>query len=265
MLAIASLLFIVALSIIVTRVATLALVHTGLSRETARFQARSALSGTGFTTSEAERVVRHPVRRRIVMILMLLGNAGLITAMSSLMLSFIGTEEAGDLLLNMLLLAGGLALLWLVASSAWVDRHLSHVIDRALRRYTRLEVQDYASVMHLGGEYRIVELQVAPGDWLANKTLAEARLQDEGITVLGIERTDGTYLGAPDGSTCIGPEDSLLVYGRISTLQDLDTRRATRRGDAQHRLAKRQTARIREQESAPGADRKDPQEGTRNP
>ena len=55
------------LSLFITRLATIALTYTGLSREAARFQARSAFTGTGFTTSEAERVVDHPVRRRIIM------------------------------------------------------------------------------------------------------------------------------------------------------------------------------------------------------
>jgi hypothetical protein len=43
--------------LIVVRAAILALVATGLPYEIARFQARSALSGVGFTTSEAETVV----------------------------------------------------------------------------------------------------------------------------------------------------------------------------------------------------------------
>jgi hypothetical protein len=50
------------LSLIITRIATTALSLTGLSWEAARFQARSAFTGTGFTTTEAERVVDHPVR-----------------------------------------------------------------------------------------------------------------------------------------------------------------------------------------------------------
>ena len=37
-------------------------VATGTSSELARFQARSAFTGVGFTTSEAESVVLHPVR-----------------------------------------------------------------------------------------------------------------------------------------------------------------------------------------------------------
>jgi hypothetical protein len=57
---------VLALSMLITGLATSALSMTGLSRESARFQARSAFTGTGFTTQEAEKVVNHPVRRRII-------------------------------------------------------------------------------------------------------------------------------------------------------------------------------------------------------
>jgi len=57
MIAILSLLLIVTLSVLVTRTAAVALTHTGLTRETARFQARSAFTGAGFTTMESEQVV----------------------------------------------------------------------------------------------------------------------------------------------------------------------------------------------------------------
>lgn len=44
----------------ITRIATIALTHTGLSRQTARFQARSAFTVVGYTTSESEKLVNHP-------------------------------------------------------------------------------------------------------------------------------------------------------------------------------------------------------------
>jgi hypothetical protein len=81
------------LSLIVTRIATIALTYTGLSRQAAAFQARSAFTGTGFTTSEAEKVVDHPVRRRIIMTLMVARSAGLVTILISLILSFGGSGE----------------------------------------------------------------------------------------------------------------------------------------------------------------------------
>ena len=57
MLAAISLFVILLISLLVVRIASVALVHTGLGREAARFQARSAFTGAGYTTSEAESVV----------------------------------------------------------------------------------------------------------------------------------------------------------------------------------------------------------------
>ena len=98
------------LSLIVTRLATTALTLTGLSAEAARFQARSAFTGTGFTTGEAEKVVNHPVRRRIIMLLMIVRSAGLITIVISLILSFVASPEEGGRLTRLFWLLGGVAL-----------------------------------------------------------------------------------------------------------------------------------------------------------
>lgn len=94
MFAVISLLVVLTLSLLITRIATVALTHTGLSRDSARFQARSAFTGVGFTTTESEKVVNHPVRRRILMMLMLLGNAGIVTVVASFMLTFV--EQPGS-------------------------------------------------------------------------------------------------------------------------------------------------------------------------
>jgi hypothetical protein len=237
MIAIISLLLVVVLSILVTRVATVALTHTGLSKEAARFQARSAFSGVGFTTSESEKVVSHPVRRRILMLLMLLGNAGIVTAMTSLILGFISAQSAGSITLRIVILLSGLVLLWTVASSQWLDQRLSKIISRALKSYTRLDVQDYASLLHLAGEYEVTELQVEPEDWLANETLQDLKLRDEGVLVLGITREDDSYIGAPKGPTKILPGDILILYGRSTALESLDQRRSGWRGDREHEVA----------------------------
>jgi hypothetical protein len=60
---IVALLVVLGLSLVITRIATVALAHTGLSSEAARFQARSAFTGTGFTTSEAEQEARERERK----------------------------------------------------------------------------------------------------------------------------------------------------------------------------------------------------------
>ena len=88
MVALISFLLVVTLSLIIERVATVALTLTGLSHDAAKFQVRSALTGTGFTTDEAENVVSHPARRRIVMLLMGIRTFELITGVSTLVLTF---------------------------------------------------------------------------------------------------------------------------------------------------------------------------------
>ena len=91
-----SLFVLMTLSILVVRVAAVALRQTGLEEATAKFQALSAVSGTGFTTSESETIVNYPVRRRIVTLLMVIGNLGLVTVFATLVVSFVHTEGEVD-------------------------------------------------------------------------------------------------------------------------------------------------------------------------
>ena len=63
MLGLISLFIVILLSLLVTRVASAVLVQTGLSQQVARFQARSALTGCGFTTDESNSW-RRPTRTR---------------------------------------------------------------------------------------------------------------------------------------------------------------------------------------------------------
>jgi hypothetical protein len=234
-----TLFIVLTLSLVVTRVATVALTLTGLSRESARFQARSAFTGAGFTTSESELIVRHPVRRRIVMLLMLLGNAGLVAAVGSLLLTFVGTGAVLPWWARLLLLGAGIVVLWVIAMSPLVDRLVSRLTVQAMRRWKRLDISDYAQLLHLGGEYTVVELPVREGDWLAERTLQELRLRREGMMTLAVQRGDGTFLGVPPMDTRLKPGDLLVVYGRSGSIAALERRRASPEGDAQRRRAER--------------------------
>src|SRR5215210_1252340 len=218
------------------RVATAVLTLTGLSRESARFQVRSAVTGVGFTTSETEAVVNHPLRRRVVMLLMLIGSAGVITAATTLIVSFAGANRQGALS-RILLLVGGLTALLTLARSAAFDRLLQRLISRALARYTDLDVRDYAALLHVSGEFTVAELLVQPEDWVAQRRLDELELPDEGLRVLGIVRPDGSYLGTPAGATVVEAGDTLVLYGRAEDVAELDRRKAGPAGDEEHRRA----------------------------
>jgi hypothetical protein len=235
--ALLSLLLVLSVSLLIMRVGTVALTLTGLSRESAQFQAQSAFLGVGFTTRESEQVVGHPVRRRIVMMLMLLGNAGVVVAVSTLILLFLSASGPSGWLPRAAGLIAGAAALWLVFSSQTIDRHLSRLIGIALRYWTDLDVRDYASLLRLVGEFSVIEMRVRANEWLAGKTLAELDLRSEGALVLGIERADGSYVGVPRGPTEVRRGDLLIVYGRTSRIKELDRRPAGSAGDQAHREA----------------------------
>jgi TrkA-C domain len=222
--AIVAVFVVVAASLLITRVGAVALMLTGMSRESSRFQARSAFFGVGFTTAEAEAVVGHPVRRRIIAWLILLGNAGVVSVLGTLLISF--RADTSDTLVRVVVLVAGLLVLTLLAASRPVDRMLTRLIRRILGRFSDLDVRDYSAVLELEGGYTVAELLVEDSDWIAGRHLAEVTLRDEGVVVLGVHRRGGSYIGAPDGDTIVRAGDVLTVYGRRRG------RRGARRGRA---------------------------------
>lgn len=239
-----SLLIVLTFSLIVTRVATVALTLTGLSEESARFQARSAYTGVGFTTSESEGVVNHPVRRRILMVLMLTGNAGIVTGMAALILGFVDTSGGTDAAKRLILLVVGILVLSLAARSQVLKRQLDRVIGWALQRWTQLDLRDYANLFKLSDGYAVTELAVDEGEWLTDRTLEQLSLTSEGVLVLGIQSVGGGYVGAPRGSSSIRAGDRLILYGRIQHLNELDDRRRGAQGDLAHAEAVQEQAQV---------------------
>ena len=228
---------ILGLSMVITRLATVSLSLTGLSWETAKFQARSAFTGTGFTTSDSETVVNHPVRRKIITGLMIARSAGLVSIIISLILSFGSDGEGSTRLYRLLWLSIGVAVLWFLARSQYIEHWMTLMMKNALRRWTDLEVYDYLELLKLSGEYMVRELKVGSKDWVVDKKLNQCRLNDEGVTVLGITREDGDYVGAPTAETKIYSGDTLILYGRQKTLKSLDKRKAGLVGENAHKKA----------------------------
>jgi len=234
--ALGSLLVILALGLIIVRVATAILEATGMSEQAARFQARSAFTSSGFTTRESESVVEHPIRRKVVMWLMLLGNAGLVAAAGSLIVGFHGSGSDSWRILELAVIL--LAFVF-VSRSRWIDRRMTSGIARVLNRFTDLPERDADSLIQLAGGYSVSELAVQDGDWIAGRTLADTVLRDEGVIVLGVRRDSGRYLGLPTGDTRVDVGDTLIVYGASKALDELDRRPAGELGNRQHRLAAR--------------------------
>lgn len=225
MIAAISLFLIVSLSALITKIASIALTHTGLSTESAKFQARSAYTGAGLSSQETELIMNHPVRRKIIYNLMLIGNAGIVTVMSSLILTFVLPETTASRLYGLLIIVVGLTGLWFAIRSKWVDRGLSSMISSMLKRYTDLDVRDFEAVLHLKDNYKISEAQVDIDGWMCHRTLQELNLREEGITILGVYRKGEEYYGSPSGPFKLLPGDVVTIYGKADGIKSLYNRK----------------------------------------
>ncbi len=249
MIAAVTLFLIVSLSVLITKIAATALIHTGLSTESAKFQARSAYTGTGFSTTESESIMNHPVRRKIIYQLMLIGNAGIVTAMSSLILTFVLPETLASRLYGLLIIIAGMAFIFWAIRSKMVDRALSKLINKLLRKYTDLEVHDFAAVLHLKDDYKISEARVEPDGWMCHRTLQELDLRQEGITILGVDRKGHGYFGSPSGTFKILPEDRVTLYGKADGIQNLYNRKKDHYAHLEHdKMVAEEQQRQREEE-----------------
>jgi len=232
--AIFSLLFVLVFASFVIRTAVAALTLTGVSNDLARLQAISAFTGVGFTTGESESMVNHPFRRRVMMVLMIVGNVGIVTAVSSLVLTFSGTDDSEEVLERLLYLTSGLLLFTALLFNRFAKVHLHRMLRKMLRRSSRIIVKDYVDLLQLHAEFAITELVIHDEHWLADRRLSESGLSKEGVTVLGIQCADKSYVGSPRGETSIKVGDRLIVYGKGSSLDSLGERRRDAAGDAEH-------------------------------
>ena len=220
MIAIISLLMILYLSLLVNRLATIALTHTGMSDESARLQARSALSGCGFTTSESENMVIHPVRRRILLMMMLFGNVGVIATLASVILGFINNAAAYDnIRVKLAILIPGLILLWMMSNSKRFADLISSLFKRLLNASPDFQINDYIHLYHLDQEHKLAEIYIAVNHPCCNEPAA--LVAAHGLMLLGIRSSTGGYLSNPPPETIINENSCLIVYGHDRQIAEL--------------------------------------------
>lgn len=219
---------IVIVALLIVRLGAAALMRTGLSAEIARFQAHSAFFGVGFTTREAELVVNHPVRRRIVRDLIVAGNLGIFSAMASILVAFLRSDPDGgldDWQKAVFIVAGAILLAVLVQTRPvqWlIDRTVAATIERM--GVGRPESFELLLRVHHG--YVVSEIALEHGHWLAGRTLRASNLSTLHILVLGIAHADGVYDGTPGPDSVLLAGDVLTVYGLEANVQRLTGRRS---------------------------------------
>lgn len=221
MTAIVTLIVIALFSLLAIRVATTALMMTGLSYDTASFQSYSAFFGVGFTTNEAELVVNHPVRRRIIRDLILVGNIGLTSALATMVATFVqGSNVFGSL---MLIVSAALIALAISALSRldFFRKSLDRLIAYTLTQAGLVRALDYELLLRVEHGYVVSEYLIEPGNPLVGKMLRESRPWDLGVIVLAIRRNDILLPGIPGPSDRIESGDVVVLYGQEKDAKEL--------------------------------------------
>ena len=208
---------VIAFSALVVRIATVALKMTGMDEKRARFQALSAFTGTGFTTRDSELIVGHDQRRRIVMALMILGNAGLITVVATLILSF-AKGGLPPVPVKLLLLALAIYIIYRLASHKGLTRKFTKKVEEKLARSAIFVKKSMEETLRLAKGYGVAEVVLKGGSPIIGLTLDKAGLKKREIMVLAIER--GKDINhTPKGKDMLCESDTLICYGKLSEIK----------------------------------------------
>lgn len=207
---------VIIISLFVVRAGSIALRFTGMDEQRARFQALSAFTRTGFTTHEAEDVMKDPRRRRIITWLIILGNAGLVTVIVTAT-SSLASSTGYFLGVNVIILLIGVAVIYVIARYTPLGKAWSNFIEKRIARSTMeqdVATEDLLHVMEGFGLKRIFILENSP---FVGKVLREINTPQNEFWIVGIERGN-EWISLPRSRERIKPGDKLVVYGELSHL-----------------------------------------------
>lgn len=216
MLGIAISAFMIILLSVIMEISASALKLTGLDIHTARFQALSALTGTGFTTKETELIMTNRQRRRIIMFLMVLGPICFITILGSVVFSF-----QQDIIVNQLMVIVLVFLIiLLITRNKTIMAFFHRSVEKQLkkRRYPRRVALE--QILQLSKDYGVCEVKIDKRSRYLDKQLSDTDFKEKGYVVLAIEREAG-LITVPKGSDTLRDQDVLIIFGNLLSLKDI--------------------------------------------
>lgn len=222
MYAVATFLVVAVFTMMFGRLTTGALIATGVPPDTASFQARSALNGVGFTTIEAETVVNHATRRKIIATTMFVGSLGTPTLVVSVLVGFVAPGP-GSITERTLVITSGLILIAMVAINRPAQQLLVRVGQRyANRRLIPALADEVNELLTLGDDVIVGSIRLSEEPGQTYRSLHGMRTALTGVTVLGVQQGD-RYLGESPIDVELHKGDKLVVYGHRERLNRLHT------------------------------------------
>lgn len=201
-----------ALLIALIEIITVLFKLTGLSEEKARFQVISLLTGSGFTTKEAELITQHPTRRKLAQFLMLLGYVGFLTETSFL----VNLIKSSFTLQNIAIILLFFTFIWSVIKNKLLLSFFDDFIERIiLKKYTRKKSPGkvYKLVTRAKG-YGIYNIIIDENSPLLGVSLKNSNLKPNNIIILNIDKGN-EFIGFPKRDYVLENGDNILLYGKV--------------------------------------------------
>jgi hypothetical protein len=210
-------LLVIVISVLVVRAGAIALVFTGMEEGKARFQALSAFTRTGFTTREAETVMRDPRRRRIVTWLIIIGNAGLVTVIVTATSSL--TSTTGPWLwVNAVILAVGIYLIYLIVKRTPLLAMWQRFVEKRVKPSPFIEESAPEDLLHFAKGYGLLRIPITQDSPMVGRLLARANKPENDFWIVGIERGK-LWFSLPTSKATIKEKDKLVIYGEMDYLK----------------------------------------------
>jgi len=214
-----TLLVLLAGSLFIVRIASVILRLTGLPDHVARFQSVSALTGAGFTTTESESIVNFPIRRKVIVSLMILGNLGLVSVLSTFVIAF--GESAGDIeamIRQGLLIIAVVVFIVIMMTNKTLDNILCRAIGRSLGKFVIADQQHFRTELAMGETHCIAD-HVYRGQ--QNLGLHKIIPGEANIEVLSIRGKGQTHYKPFDPDILIGQNETLVCFGDMQSHREL--------------------------------------------
>ncbi len=220
MYAVGTFLIVVVITTVFVQMATGALISTGLPPEIAAFQARSAFSGAGFTTAEAENVVNHPKRRRIISTTMFAGSLGTPALVVTVLVGLIAPGPGSTAERSLVVLAG-IAFILLLIVNRPVRRLLVGIGQRyATHRLSSALDAEPTRLLDFAGGFEVDLLALTADPDQAVRGLRGLENAFPGVRVLGVRRGD-QYFGEPPVDLTLVAGDELVLYGHRDRIAEV--------------------------------------------
>jgi hypothetical protein len=220
-------------SFIVVRIGAVAFQLTGLEWSLAKFQSLSCFTGTGFTTKEAELITSHPQRRRVASVLMVLGNAGIVTLIATFANTLRPTTLTNKITIpfihlvfpphilpvaKLAVIILSIFLIYKVFTYPKFVGRLTSFLRKRLKKADIIKSVSFEELLVSTAGYGVSKIEIRDNSPVLNKTLQETKLRSFDINILVIER-GSEIIPNPPATTRFTLGDRVVCFGKLETIK----------------------------------------------